>query len=57
MYKHKKMNDPACVKGRNGYIITLADCPVLRQSKLQNGTALSNMTAEVVALAHSCREL
>ena len=57
MYGHKKRNNPTCVKTRTGYVITVADCPVLWQSKLQSETALSTMEAEVIALAHSCREL
>ena len=57
MYGHEKPTDPASVKSRTGYVITVADCPVLWQSKLQTETALSTMEAEVVALAHSCREL
>ena len=57
MYGHKKPTDPACVKSRTGYVITVADCPVLWQSKLQTETALSTMEAEIVAMAHSCKEL
>jgi hypothetical protein len=57
MYGHEKNNDPACVKSRTGYVITVADCPVLWQSKLQTETAGSTMQAEIIALAHSCREL
>lgn len=57
MYGFEKNDDPASVKSRTGYVITVASCPVLWQSKLQTETALSTMEAEVVALAHSCREL
>ena len=35
----------------------MTDCPVFWQSKLQSETALSTIEAEIVALAHSCREL
>ena len=35
----------------------MADYPVLWQSKLQTETALSTMEAEIVAMAHSCKEL
>ena len=45
------------MKSRTGFVITVSDCPVLWQSKLQTETALSTMEAEIVALAHSCREL
>ena len=57
MYGHEKPTDPACVKSRTGYTITVADCPVIWQSKLQTETALSTMEAEIIALAHSCKEL
>ena len=57
MYGHERNDDPTCVKSRTGYVITVADCPVLWQSKLQSETALSTMEAEIIALAHSCREL
>jgi hypothetical protein len=57
MYGHEKNTDPACVKSRTGYVINVADCPVLWQSKLQTETALSTMEAEIIALAHSMKEL
>ena len=57
MYGHEVITDPACVKSRTGFIITVANCPVLWMSKLQQETALSTMEAEIIALAHSCREL
>lgn len=57
MYGHEVITDPSCVKSRTGFIITVADCPVLWTSKLQQETALSTMEAEIIALAHSCREL
>ena len=57
LYGYEKDNDPVCVKSGTGYVINVADCPVLWQSKLQTETALSTMEAEIVALAHSCREL
>ena len=57
LYGVEKHDDPACVKSRTGFIITFADCPVLWVSKLQTETALSTMEAEIIALAHCCREL
>ena len=38
-------------------MITFANCAVHWQSKLQTQTAQSTMEAEIIALAHSCREL
>ena len=40
-----------------GYVINLADCPVLWKSRLQTEIALSTMEAEYVALSTSCRDL
>ena len=57
MYGYENSSDASCVKSRTGFVITVANCPVLWQSKLQTETALSTMEAEIVALAHSCREL
>jgi len=57
LYGHENPSDPLCVKSRTGFVITVANCPVLWQSKLQTETALSTMEAEIVALAHSCHEL
>ncbi len=57
MYRHEVMDDPICVKSRTGYVIMVANCPIMWQSKLQSETALSTMEAEIVALAHSCSKL
>ncbi len=29
MYGHESNTDPACVKNRTGYVVNIADCPVL----------------------------
>ena len=57
LYGYERNDDPACAKSRTGYVILVCSCPVLWQSKLQTETALSTMEAEIIALAHSCREL
>jgi hypothetical protein len=57
MYGYEKNDDPACVKSRTGFVINIANCPVLWCSKLQQETATSTMQAEIIALAHSCWEL
>ncbi len=53
---HKAMNDPVCVKSRTGYMIMVANCHIMWQSKLLSESALSTMDAKMVALAHSCCE-
>jgi len=57
LYGHEKSTDPSCAKSRTGFLINVANCPVLWMSKLQTETALSTMEAEIIALAHCCREL
>jgi hypothetical protein len=51
MYGHEEHTDPACTKNPTGLIVTFAECPVLRQSKLQTEPALSAMEAGVIALS------
>ena len=41
-------NDSVCVRSRTGFVITVANCPVLWSSKLQTETAMSTMEAEVI---------
>jgi hypothetical protein len=50
-------HDPNCVRSRTGYVISLADCPILWKGKLQTEIALSTMEAEYVALSTSCKDL
>jgi hypothetical protein len=57
MYGYLKITDPACAKSRTGFLISVSDCPMVWVSKLQSETALSTMEAEIIALAHCCREL
>ncbi len=57
MYGCEAMYDPVCVKSRTGYVIMVANCPIMWHSKSQSETALSTMEAEIVALAHSCCKL
>jgi hypothetical protein len=45
------------VKSRTGYVLTLANCPLLWVSKLQTEIALSTMEAEYIALSQSMRDL
>ena len=57
LYGHENASDPVCAKSRTGFVINVANCPILWVSKLQTETALSTMEAEINALAHSCKEL
>ena len=49
--------DPVCVKLRMGYVVTIANCPLLWVTKLQSEHALSTLHAEYVALSQSIRDL
>ena len=57
LWKYEDSHDPHCVRSRTGYVITLANCPILWSSKLQTEIALSTMEAEYVALSTSCKDL
>jgi hypothetical protein len=50
-------NDPECAKSRTGYVIMLANCPLVWTSKLQTSTDLSTQNAKSVALSQSLRDL
>ena len=45
------------VKSRTGYVITLAGCPMVWASKLQQMVALSTTESEYLALLYSMRQL
>ncbi len=57
LWKHEHPDDPHCVRSRTGYLITLANCPVIWASKMQTEIALSTMEAEYIALSTACRDL
>ena len=50
-------DDPVSSKSRKGFVMFIANCPVIWQSKLQVETAMSTTEAEVVALSQAMREL
>jgi hypothetical protein len=52
MYGYEHHDNPSCVKSWTGYIIDVANCPVMWQAKLQMETVLSTMEAEIVAILH-----
>jgi hypothetical protein len=57
LWNRDDVQDPHCVRSRTGYVINLADCPVLWKSCLQTEIALSTLEAEYFALSTSCRDL
>ena len=57
LYGYEDSLDPVCVRSRTGFVINVANCPVLWKSSLQTETATSTMQAEVIAMSSCCREL
>ena len=57
MWGHEDPVDPISVKSRAGFVINVANCPVLWKSSLMSEIATSTMEAETVSLAMCCREL
>ena len=50
-------NDPISAKSRTGYVVLLANCPILWVSKLQSLIALSTLESEYISLSTSLRDL
>ncbi|NCF91157.1 MAG: hypothetical protein GWQ05_09390, partial [Verrucomicrobiaceae bacterium] len=57
LYGYEDSSDPVCVRSRTGFVICVANCPVLWKSQLQSETATSTMQSEVIAMAACVREL
>ena len=57
LWKTENPDDPHCVRSRTGFVITLANCPIIWSSKMQTEIALSTMEAEYIALNTACRDL
>jgi hypothetical protein len=57
LWPHEDKTDPSIARSRTGYVICLANCPVIWSSRLQSSIALSTMEAEYNALSAAMREL
>ena len=57
MWGHEHPQDPACAKSRSGYVIFVANCPILWVSKMQDTIACSTMESEFNALSAGMRDL
>ncbi len=57
LWNQDSKQDLYCVRSRTGYVICLADCPVLWKSTLQTKIALLTMKAKYVSLSTLCRDL
>jgi hypothetical protein len=57
MWGHEDAQDPTSVKSRTGFVIFIANCPVIWSSKLQTDIATSTMEAEYNALSLAMRDV
>ena len=57
LWPHEEKQDPSCVKSRTGYVICVANCPVVWVSKLQSDIATSTMDAEYNALSMAMKSV
>ena len=57
LYGVEDPEDPICAKSRTGYVILIANCPLMWVSKLQTEHALSTQHSEYIALSTACRDL
>jgi hypothetical protein len=57
LWPYEDKQDPSCVKSRTGFVICVADCPVIWSSKLQTDIATSTMEAEYNGMSISMRDV
>jgi hypothetical protein len=57
LWGYEDRNDLSCVKSCTGYVINIANCPVIWKSKLQSCIASSTMEAEYNALSMAMRDV
>ena len=57
LWSYEDDQDPTCVRSRAGFIMFVANCPVIWSSKLQTEIALSTMEAEYIALSIALKSL
>jgi hypothetical protein len=57
LFGYEQPHDPSSVKSRTGYVICVANCPVIWSSRLQHLIATSTTEAEYNALSDSMREV
>ena len=51
LWPHEDKLDPISVKSRTGFVLCIAECPIIWMSKIQDSIALSTMEAEYNALS------
>jgi hypothetical protein len=55
LWSYEQKHDPSCVKSRSGFVIYIANCPVIWSSKLQGLIALCTMESEYNSLSESMK--
>jgi len=57
LWGYEDVTDPVCVKSRTGFVISIASCPLMWVSKLQQEISTSTQESEFVALSQSMKDL
>ena len=57
LWPHEDKLDPVCVKSRTGFVIFIAQCPVIWMSRLQGEIATSTQESEYIALSTAMRSV
>ena len=57
LYGVEDSQDSLSVKSRTGYVLLLANCPLMWVSKLQTEIASSTMESEYIALSQSLKDI
>jgi hypothetical protein len=56
-YEYERHDNPTCVKSWTGYVINVANYPVMWRFKLQTESERLTTEAEIVAISHCARKL
>lgn len=57
LYSYEEVTNPVSVKSRTGFVVCIADCPVIWFSRLQPSIATSTMHAEYQALSTAMKSV
>jgi hypothetical protein len=57
LWGYEDLNGPSYVKSRTGYVINIANCPIIWKIKLQSCIASSTVEAEYNALSMAMRDV
>ena len=57
LWSHEEKLNPTCVKSSTGYVVCLADFPIVWKSRLQETIATSTCMSEYINFSTSMKEL